>query len=236
MIPAFLNCDGCRGTLGAAGCPTHRNSAAAPSLGVNVFITTCVHGVDLRFVPRCYLCKPEALAAHVCDHSGCIPADAVRLAEARTRRSEIEQRIIRADKTLDMATTSAAESSPNGHVAIWLREIHRDFMGIIGLALGPTGTEALALADSGATPPVKGPRLTAAHAIPSTPEAPAWVVTQADFARWKDGATPPAMPTADPMDRPAPAPADAAVSVEVAPAVPAEPTWFDEAFSAGGAA
>ena len=26
--------------------------------GVNLYITTCLHGVDLRFTPRCYLCKP----------------------------------------------------------------------------------------------------------------------------------------------------------------------------------
>ena len=26
--------------------------------GVNIYITTCRHGVDLRFTPRCYLCKP----------------------------------------------------------------------------------------------------------------------------------------------------------------------------------
>ena len=26
--------------------------------GVNMYITTCLHGVDLRFTPRCYLCKP----------------------------------------------------------------------------------------------------------------------------------------------------------------------------------
>jgi hypothetical protein len=27
--------------------------------GVNLYNTTCVHGLDLRLVPRCYLCKPE---------------------------------------------------------------------------------------------------------------------------------------------------------------------------------
>jgi len=33
-------------------------------MGVNTFtggdlhITTCIHGVDLRFTPRCYMCKP----------------------------------------------------------------------------------------------------------------------------------------------------------------------------------
>jgi hypothetical protein len=26
--------------------------------GVNFYITTCLHGVDLRLTPRCYLCKP----------------------------------------------------------------------------------------------------------------------------------------------------------------------------------
>jgi len=26
--------------------------------GVNLYITTCLHGVDMRFTPRCYLCKP----------------------------------------------------------------------------------------------------------------------------------------------------------------------------------
>lgn len=26
--------------------------------GANLYITNCVHGVDLRFVPRCYLCNP----------------------------------------------------------------------------------------------------------------------------------------------------------------------------------
>ena len=26
--------------------------------GVNMYVTTCIHGVDLRFTPRCYLCKP----------------------------------------------------------------------------------------------------------------------------------------------------------------------------------
>ena len=25
---------------------------------MNMWMTTCLHGVDLRFTPRCYLCKP----------------------------------------------------------------------------------------------------------------------------------------------------------------------------------
>ena len=59
MVDAIYGCDTCRTTIGRAGCPTHRDK---PSPGVNFYITTCVHGLDLRVVPRCYLCEPELLA------------------------------------------------------------------------------------------------------------------------------------------------------------------------------
>ena len=39
--------------------PNEPPSAPPPPPGVNLYITTCVHGVDLRFWPRCYLCHPE---------------------------------------------------------------------------------------------------------------------------------------------------------------------------------
>lgn len=52
----IYGCDACRTTAGRSGCPTHRDR---PSVGANMFYTTCLHGVDLRFTPRCYLCKPE---------------------------------------------------------------------------------------------------------------------------------------------------------------------------------
>ena len=67
MLDAIYGCDSCRTTIGRAGCEIHRDRPA-PTPGVNLYITTCVHGVDLRFVPRCYLCRPEeplaALAGH----------------------------------------------------------------------------------------------------------------------------------------------------------------------------
>lgn len=64
MNEAIYGCDGCRTTIGRAGCPIHRDSAAytdhqtwASSTPV---LTHCVHGLDLRIHPRCYLCRPEA--------------------------------------------------------------------------------------------------------------------------------------------------------------------------------
>ena len=63
----YLNCDGCRGTIGPAGCPTHRGSATYidPShswSSSTPVLTHCQHGLDLRIHPRCYLCKPAAPA------------------------------------------------------------------------------------------------------------------------------------------------------------------------------
>ena len=58
MTDAIYGCDGCRTTIGRMGCPTHRDKPA-PTPGVNLYITTSIHGVDLRLVPRCYLCRPE---------------------------------------------------------------------------------------------------------------------------------------------------------------------------------
>ena len=59
----YLNCDGCRGTLGRAGCPSHRDSATYidPShswSSSTPILTHCLHGLDLRLHPRCYLCNP----------------------------------------------------------------------------------------------------------------------------------------------------------------------------------
>lgn len=63
----YLNCDGCRGSLGRQGCPTHRDSAtyADPTqagryewTGSTLVLTHCIHGLDLRLYPRCYLCRP----------------------------------------------------------------------------------------------------------------------------------------------------------------------------------
>jgi hypothetical protein len=34
-------------------------AAPKPSGGANLYITTCIHGADLRFTPRCWLCRPE---------------------------------------------------------------------------------------------------------------------------------------------------------------------------------
>jgi hypothetical protein len=42
----------------STGWPTVCLHPAPPPPGVNLYITTCIHGVDLR-VPRCYLCRPE---------------------------------------------------------------------------------------------------------------------------------------------------------------------------------
>ena len=67
--------------------------------GVNMYITTCLHGVDLRFTPRCYLCKPwpddspawkvtspghvhEGEWCAMCVEHGRAPLDAERLARA----------------------------------------------------------------------------------------------------------------------------------------------------------
>ena len=58
----MLNCDGCRGTAGMAGCPTHGHTWASSQ----PVVTHCPHGLDLRVHPRCYLCSPsdaEARAA-----------------------------------------------------------------------------------------------------------------------------------------------------------------------------
>lgn len=27
-------------------------------LGANLYVTHCIHGLDLRIYPRCYMCKP----------------------------------------------------------------------------------------------------------------------------------------------------------------------------------
>lgn len=55
-----VHCAGCSTTAGIAGCPEHgSNTYTPPLIGVNDFITNCRHGVDLRFVPRCYLCRPD---------------------------------------------------------------------------------------------------------------------------------------------------------------------------------
>ena len=56
-----VHCVGCSTTAGVAGCPEHGSNTYPRSVGqvgVNDFITNCRHGVDLRFVPRCYLCRP----------------------------------------------------------------------------------------------------------------------------------------------------------------------------------
>lgn len=56
------HCAGCSTTAGIAGCPEHGSNTYPRSVGqvgVNDFITNCRHGVDLRFVPRCYLCRPD---------------------------------------------------------------------------------------------------------------------------------------------------------------------------------
>jgi len=75
MVDAIYGCDTCRTTIGRAGCPTHRDK---PSPGVNFYITTCIHGLDLRLVPRCYLCKPIAIEAEA------------RAAVLRELRDEVE--------------------------------------------------------------------------------------------------------------------------------------------------
>jgi len=54
----MLNCDGCRGTAGMSGCPTHGHSWSSSQ----PVITHCPHGLDLRLNPRCYLCEPITLA------------------------------------------------------------------------------------------------------------------------------------------------------------------------------
>lgn len=54
------HCAGCSTTAGIAGCPEHGSNTYTPHLiGVNDFITTCRHGIDLRLTPRCYLCRPD---------------------------------------------------------------------------------------------------------------------------------------------------------------------------------
>ena len=64
MDTPYLNCDGCRTSLGRAGCPTHRQNASvtiAPSVqwsSNEPVLTHCVHGLDLRTNQRCYLCRP----------------------------------------------------------------------------------------------------------------------------------------------------------------------------------
>jgi hypothetical protein len=50
-------CNGCATTLGRAECATHRDKPK-PSGGVNLYFTHCIHGLDMRIYPRCYLCKP----------------------------------------------------------------------------------------------------------------------------------------------------------------------------------
>lgn len=55
-MDAIYGCDTCRTTIGRQGCPTHKDKPTP--IGANMFITTCMHGVDLRFNPRCYICKP----------------------------------------------------------------------------------------------------------------------------------------------------------------------------------
>ena len=63
MTDGMLGCLTCATTIGRAGCPTHRDP---PPPGVNFYITSCIHGTDLRFTPRCYLCRPvEMLEAAV---------------------------------------------------------------------------------------------------------------------------------------------------------------------------
>jgi hypothetical protein len=54
-------CPTCATTIGRAGCPTHRD----PPPVVNSYITTCIHGTDLRFTPRCYLCRPDEPLAFI---------------------------------------------------------------------------------------------------------------------------------------------------------------------------
>lgn len=65
-MDAIYGCDTCRSTIGRAGCPTHRDSNAYTDeagayhyTGSRLVMTHCVHGLDLRLHPRCYLCRPE---------------------------------------------------------------------------------------------------------------------------------------------------------------------------------
>ena len=64
-MDAVYGCDTCRTTIGRAGCPTHRDSntytdeaGAYHYTGSRLVITHCIHGLDLRLHPRCYLCNP----------------------------------------------------------------------------------------------------------------------------------------------------------------------------------
>jgi len=66
-MDAIYGCDTCRSTIGRAGCPTHRDSNAYTDeagafhyTGSGLVMTHCIHGLDLRLHPRCYLCKPLA--------------------------------------------------------------------------------------------------------------------------------------------------------------------------------
>ena len=58
-------------TIGRAGCPTHRDSNAYTDeagayhfTGSRLVLTHCVHGLDLRLHPRCYLCRPEPIGIY----------------------------------------------------------------------------------------------------------------------------------------------------------------------------
>ena len=74
------------------------------ALGGNLYITTCVHGVDLRFTPRCYLCRPETegtlLISEPIKYRGTVDRNVAKLARPR--------RIVRADVLIPDAAQSRA--------------------------------------------------------------------------------------------------------------------------------
>jgi hypothetical protein len=80
-MDVIYGCDTCRTTIGRAGCPTHRDSAVCTdrhewSSASTPVLTHCIHGLDLRLHPRCYLCRPasDEQVTSKCDHAALVAA------------------------------------------------------------------------------------------------------------------------------------------------------------------
>jgi hypothetical protein len=117
-MDAIYGCDGCRTTIGRAGCPTHRDSAVYTDRHEwstsEPVLTHCIHGLDLRLHPRCYLCRPasDEQVTSKCDHAALVEAARALLDHELDERGQVLEV---EDNTLHLALRAALiEEARNG--------------------------------------------------------------------------------------------------------------------------
>ena len=70
---------------------------------MTTILTTCIHGVDLRFTPRCYLCRPEGRWVDLAS-----PKSAESLARALARRASTDAWVLIPSQMQDLWRRDAA--------------------------------------------------------------------------------------------------------------------------------